>query len=100
MNNERKEWEDKLGTAVMAYNNSVSTVTGHTPFCLLYGRRARLPLSRSFVAATGSPFNDRLYEQGKALAVAKEMTKQSRQYNRRRLQERANAGEIKVGIPL
>ena len=39
MNNERKEWENQLPTAVMAYNNSVSTVTGHTPFFLLYGRR-------------------------------------------------------------
>ena len=45
-NNARSDWADKIGPALMAYNNSVSITTGHTPFFLMYGRRARLPLTR------------------------------------------------------
>ena len=97
VNNQAKEWETQLSSAVMAYNNSVSSVTGHTPFMLLYGRRNRLPLTRSFQAASGSNFNTRLYEHARALTIARDMTQQSRYYNRRRLQERANTGQIEIG---
>ena len=45
INNNRDTWEDQLGPALLAYNNSISNTTGHTPFFLLYGRRARLPIT-------------------------------------------------------
>jgi hypothetical protein len=32
INNNRATWEEQLGPALMAYNNSVSDVTGYTPF--------------------------------------------------------------------
>jgi hypothetical protein len=38
INNSRASWEDQLGPATMAYNNAVSSVTGHTPYFLHYAR--------------------------------------------------------------
>ena len=39
VNNYTPNWENKLGDCLAAYRNSVSSVTGYTPFFLLYGRR-------------------------------------------------------------
>ena len=96
INNNRDDWEDQLGPALMAYNNATSTVTGHTPFFLHYGRRARLPLSRMMVDH-GDPLTGRLQDLSEALDKARVHTEESRKYNRERLARRANAQELKVG---
>ncbi len=44
VNNRQDTWDHQLGIALTAYNNSSSTVTGHTTFFLMFGRRAQLPL--------------------------------------------------------
>ena len=36
------EWESHLGKVCLAYNTSVHTTTGHTPFFLMFGRQAQL----------------------------------------------------------
>lgn len=84
----------------MAHRNSVSSVTGYTPFFLMYGRRGRLPLTRMLAAEGESqvkPFGTRLHDLSIAFEIARELTADSRKYNRERLRAKANAGEIEVG---
>ena len=97
INNDHHNWESQLAAALTAYRHSTSVVTGYTPFYLLYGRRGRLPLVKSFQVATGPAHNARLYELAKALTNAKEMTARSRQYNRERINQRATAGNVQIG---
>lgn len=100
VNGQRGDWEERLGEALMAYRNSVSTVTGHTPFFLMYGRRGRLPLTKMLTAEEEGhvrPIGSRLHDLSNAFKLAREMTVASRKYNRDRLQAEATAGNIEVG---
>ena len=38
------DWDDKVGPVTFAYNTSKHSVTGYTPFFLVHGREARLPV--------------------------------------------------------
>ena len=37
-------WEDHIRAVCLAYNTSVQTTTGYSPFYLMYGRQARIPV--------------------------------------------------------
>ena len=98
VNNDSTEWEARLADALLAYRNSVSVVTGFTPFQLLYTRRARLPLTKALQApGRNEPLCNRMEEMASNLRKARTHTEQSRRYNRERLQQRANAQDIHVG---
>ena len=49
------DWEDRLRKVCMAYNTSVHASSGYTPFYLLYGREARLPIDLMYGTKRPSP---------------------------------------------
>ena len=86
--NHPERWSEKVGYTLAAYNTSVSDTTGYTPFFLLYGRRPRVPLEEYL--PTENLFGNRLDDLAQAYRHARESALESRQYNRRRLNARAN----------
>ena len=42
------DWENHIRKVCMAYNTSVQATTGYSPFCLMFGRNARLPIDIMF----------------------------------------------------
>ena len=98
VNNDARKWEDQLSNALMAYRHSVSNVTGYTPFYLLYGRRGRLPLTK-VMRATKEPhvLQGRLADLSEALTKARQNLESSREFNRQRINQKANAGDIQIG---
>lgn len=100
INGKRPAWETELPNALMAYRTAVSTVTGHTPFHLLYGRRSRIPLTRMLQPPTeeyARLFGSRLDELSTALTAAASLTADARKYNRERLAKKANAQDLAIG---
>lgn len=99
INGQRTDWERKLPTAIRCYRKAVSTVTGFSPYHLWFGRRPRVPLSRMLHYEEGlsTPFGGRLAEMSEIFKQAKQLTEESRHYNRARLERKANAEDIEVG---
>ena len=97
INNSPVNWENKLGDALLAYRNAVSTTTGHTPFYLVYGRHARIPLTKMLKTTQATTFGNRLDDLSIALKSTRELTRESRHYNRIRLEKKANAGQLSIG---
>ena len=42
------DWEDHIRAVCLAYNSSVQHTTGYTPFYLMFGRQARIPVDLMF----------------------------------------------------
>ena len=70
VNNDPKKWHECVGAALAAYRTSVSDVTGYTPFYLLYGRRAQVPLE-TFLSVEDNAFGNRLDELAQAYKQAR-----------------------------
>ena len=47
VNREKNDWDEQLPHALLAYRISTQSSTGVSPFEMLYGRQAQLPLDRS-----------------------------------------------------
>ena len=52
------DWEDHLRATCMAYNTSVQATTVFSPFYLMFGREARMPLDILFGQPGGSPLEE------------------------------------------
>ena len=96
-NNRLDEWEERLSAALAAQRNAISTVTGYSPFFLLYGRRCRMPMTRMMAARGAHPFGNRLDDLTRAFQEARQRTLDSRHYNRYYQQQRANTTELAPG---
>ena len=46
-----EDWEEYVSKACMAYNTSVNATTGYTPFYLMFGRQARIPVDLMYGTA-------------------------------------------------
>ena len=68
----RRDWADFVPKAVLAYNTSVHESTGYTPYRLMFGREAILPLDTALNLET-SPI------QGSALTYPEYVNKQKQQ---------------------
>ena len=97
INGERSNWEDKLGPALWAIRSNTSMTTGFSPFFLHHARPPRVPVSDMLNNDSDYSFENRLALQSEVFKEAAHATADSRKYNKNRLQEQANAKEIKVG---
>ena len=93
-------WEKCLGPALWAHRVSQSVVTGFTPYFLTYGMHPVVPKKMLFSHKEGSGpqwIGEHLDELSLAFKDAARNTEDSRFYNTRRLQQKANAGLIEIG---
>ena len=89
-------WSEHLLELLMAYNATCSAVTGYSPYCLLFGRRPRIPVDYLFPTLRDSPHQTKMEVSvvamqrrlKEAFAVARPLTsedaaKQCRYYDRK-----------------
>ena len=55
VNNDKDDWDEQLPNDLLAYRVSKQSSTGVTPFEMLYGRDARLPLGVESKEVVGKP---------------------------------------------
>ena len=51
----KAHWSEHLPEMLSAYNGTCSTMTGYSPYFLLFGRKARMPVDYSFPTLCNSP---------------------------------------------
>ena len=53
-------WSEHLLELLLAYNTTCSAVTGYSPYCLLFGRRSRIPVDYLFPTLHDSPHQTKM----------------------------------------
>ena len=98
---ERRKWPDALPHLVMIYNTTPHSVTGISPYTLMFGRKPVLPVDQ-LISNTLHDWNeDFIREQSdlvlQAHAVAKDCLMRAAEADKQRWDRRALAGPMKVG---
>ena len=97
VNGNRADWENRLGPALIALRNNVSSVTGFSPFVLHNARPARVAVGRYVDGSLDPSWSERLRLYAETIQKAVRATDDSRQSNRERLQRKANTKELTPG---
>ena len=97
INGNRSRWEDELAACLWAIRTNVSSATNRSPFMLHHARPGRAPVQNMLGDNDGFTFENRLLLQSELFKKTALAIKDSRRYNRERLAEKANAGEIIAG---
>ena len=97
VNGERSNWEDELASVLWAIRSNTSVVTGYSPFFLHHARPPRAPINDMINDDPAYTFENRLAQQSEIFQKVAQATKESRKYNRARINEKANSKQINVG---
>ena len=92
----RRKWPEHIGSMLIAYNATLSQVTGYSPYFLMFGQRPRLPVDLLFLTVNNREWIRTIDKYVKALyerlreclklaqeSATKETNKQKRLYDRR-----------------
>src|ERR1043165_479849 len=106
VHNENKEWDQLLDATLFAYRTKKHKTTGFTPFYLMYGRQATLPLDLKIPGneneKKGSPLLARIYQiienieidrQEVKDKIDKEQQKQKSRHDQQGISEKLNIGD-------
>ena len=98
-------WSEHLLELLLAYNATCSTVTGYSPYYLLFGRRLRIPVDYLFPTLHDSPHQTKMEVSvvamqkrlKEAFAVARRLTSEEAAKQRRYYDHKAGAVALQPG---
>jgi hypothetical protein len=97
----QSDWDEHLAAAELAFNNSKNETTGFTPFYLVYGREARLPIDLALAPLTKAADNPTAAEATArwraALQQASDNTKQQQRRQKKYADRRRREVRFTVG---
>ena len=101
----KARWSEHLPEMLAAYNGTHSAVTGYSPYFLLFGRKARMPVDCLFPTLHDSPHQARMEvsvaamqkRSKEAFAVARHLTSQEAARQRRYYNRGAGAVALEPG---
>ena len=100
----RRDWPQLLPHLVFIYNTTPHSVTGFTPFTLMFGRQPTVPLDHLLNNARRHWDNNVVVQQAEliqqAYKVAKGRMEKAANANKRRYDQRAHASVLPVGSPV
>ena len=92
------QWEELLGKVCFAYNTSVQSTTGFTPFFVMYGRETRLPIDCVFELPQQSvQVTEYAYSLMKSLNQAYELAR--KKFGMKQQREKESYNKHQHGIP-
>ena len=98
-------WSEHLLELLLAYNATCSSVTGYSPYYLLFGRRSRIPVDYLFPTLCDSPHQTKMEVSvvamqkrlREAFAVARHLTSEEAAKQRRYYDRKAGAVALQPG---
>ena len=95
--NQTSRWSEYLPEVVKLTNAPPTRATGYPPFLLQTGRDPRLPITGNLLVEEGTDEGDKAEFLTNAIKAAHETQKLLREENRKRIDAKADAGEIHIG---